>query len=307
MPTNRGFTDHEQLDDVALIHMNGRVYDYQVGRFMSVDPVIQAPGNSQSVNPYSYIMNNPYSGTDPTGYAFETPWDALSIVYDVAKVGYGYATNNPQMVSNGLVDLAADTTALFVPGLPAGTTKVARGLDDIVNVGNGASKEVVKATKEKISDIGSKPSKSKLEVGKVESYQDSKKVTGDGTIDRDHMPSKGAAKMRAEELKGSPLTPKEAARVENAMPTMTVPKDVHKAGPTSGGKNTVSLMRSDSADLASAAARTPMLRLVTLKVWGTHNPLLIKLQMEPRKLKGQLISNMMIYLKSVYTKSANRL
>jgi len=48
--------------------MNGRVYNYNLGRFLSVDPFIQAPGNSQSMNPYSYIMNNPLSGTDPTGY-----------------------------------------------------------------------------------------------------------------------------------------------------------------------------------------------------------------------------------------------
>jgi hypothetical protein len=48
--------------------MNGRVYDYNLGRFLSVDPFIQDPGNSQSMNPYSYIMNNPLSGTDPSGY-----------------------------------------------------------------------------------------------------------------------------------------------------------------------------------------------------------------------------------------------
>ena len=67
--TNRGFTDHEHLDDAQLIHMNGRVYDYNLGRFLSVDPFIQAPGNSQSMNPYSYIMNNPLAGVDPSGYA----------------------------------------------------------------------------------------------------------------------------------------------------------------------------------------------------------------------------------------------
>lgn len=66
--TSRGFTDHEHLDDVALIHMNGRAYDYNLGRFLSVDPIIQSPGDSQSLNPYSYIMNNPLSGTDPSGY-----------------------------------------------------------------------------------------------------------------------------------------------------------------------------------------------------------------------------------------------
>ena len=47
--------------------MNGRVYDYNVGRFTSVDPFIQGTG-SQAINPYSYIQNNPLSGTDPTGY-----------------------------------------------------------------------------------------------------------------------------------------------------------------------------------------------------------------------------------------------
>lgn len=72
MASRRGFTDHEHLDEVELIHMNGRVYDYNLGRFMSVDPFIQAVGNSQSVNPYSYIMNNPLAGTDPTGYASQT-------------------------------------------------------------------------------------------------------------------------------------------------------------------------------------------------------------------------------------------
>jgi hypothetical protein len=48
--------------------MNGRAYDYQLGRFLSVDPIIQFPTNSQSLNPYSYILNNPLAGTDPTGY-----------------------------------------------------------------------------------------------------------------------------------------------------------------------------------------------------------------------------------------------
>jgi RHS repeat-associated protein len=66
--TNNGFTTHEHLDEVYLIHMNGRVYDYRLGRFLSVDPIISTPANSQSINPYSYIGNSPLSGVDPTGY-----------------------------------------------------------------------------------------------------------------------------------------------------------------------------------------------------------------------------------------------
>ncbi|UXI68546.1 hypothetical protein [Tahibacter amnicola] len=33
-------------------------YDYRFGKFISVDPFIQFPENSQSLNPYSYILNN---------------------------------------------------------------------------------------------------------------------------------------------------------------------------------------------------------------------------------------------------------
>jgi RHS repeat-associated protein len=66
--TNHGFTGHEQLDETYLTHMNGRVYDYRLGRFLSVDPLISNPASSQAINPYSYIGNNPMSGTDPSGY-----------------------------------------------------------------------------------------------------------------------------------------------------------------------------------------------------------------------------------------------
>ncbi|TRX53447.1 RHS repeat domain-containing protein [Thalassomonas sp. M1454] len=48
--------------------MNGRIYDPNLGRFMSVDPFIQSPTNTQSINAYSYIMNNPVNGIDPSGY-----------------------------------------------------------------------------------------------------------------------------------------------------------------------------------------------------------------------------------------------
>jgi RHS repeat-associated protein len=66
--TDRGYTEHEHLDEMGLIHMNGRVYDPLVGRFMSADPFIQAPYNLKSFNRYSYGWNNPLKIIDPTGY-----------------------------------------------------------------------------------------------------------------------------------------------------------------------------------------------------------------------------------------------
>ncbi|MEO1148969.1 MAG: RHS repeat-associated core domain-containing protein, partial [Cyanobacteria bacterium J06638_22] len=67
-PAERGYTDHEMLDRTGLIHMNGRVYDPEIGRFLSPDPIVQSPGYSQSWNRYAYVMNSPMSYTDPSGY-----------------------------------------------------------------------------------------------------------------------------------------------------------------------------------------------------------------------------------------------
>jgi RHS repeat-associated protein len=65
----RGYTGHEHLDDVGLIHMNGRIYDPMIGRFMQPDPVISEPYNSQNFNRYAYVLNNPLMYTDPSGYS----------------------------------------------------------------------------------------------------------------------------------------------------------------------------------------------------------------------------------------------
>jgi RHS repeat-associated protein len=71
--TRRGFTDHEHLDNLGLVHMNGRVYDPHIGRFLSADPGVTAPFNGQSLNRYSYVWNNPLSLVDPSGFDPEIP------------------------------------------------------------------------------------------------------------------------------------------------------------------------------------------------------------------------------------------
>ena len=64
---SRGFTRHEHLDRTGLIHMNGRMYDPRLGRFLSPDPIVGDPTSSRSWNLYSYVGNNPLSYVDPTG------------------------------------------------------------------------------------------------------------------------------------------------------------------------------------------------------------------------------------------------
>lgn len=64
----RGFTGHEHLDNLELIHMNGRVYDPDLGRFLSADPFVQNQSSSQNHNRYTYVNNNPLKYTDPSGF-----------------------------------------------------------------------------------------------------------------------------------------------------------------------------------------------------------------------------------------------
>jgi hypothetical protein len=40
------------LDDVGLVHMNGRLYDARLGRVMSADPIIQAAGMIDNFGSY---------------------------------------------------------------------------------------------------------------------------------------------------------------------------------------------------------------------------------------------------------------
>lgn len=65
--TRQGHTGHEMLDS-GLTHMNGRLYDPMLARFVSADPFVQEPYNLQSLNRYSYVFNNPLGYTDPSGY-----------------------------------------------------------------------------------------------------------------------------------------------------------------------------------------------------------------------------------------------
>lgn len=64
---DRGYTGHEHMQGVALINMNGRVYDPQLHRFLQPDNNVQDPFNTQNFNRYGYVLNNPLKYTDESG------------------------------------------------------------------------------------------------------------------------------------------------------------------------------------------------------------------------------------------------
>lgn len=99
--TTRGFTGHEMVDGVGIIHMNGRIYDATLGRFLQADPFIQDPLDGQSLNRYSYLRNNPLNATDPTGYFAQFLYAAAIAV-------------GTYVVTDFLITIGADQFASFV-------------------------------------------------------------------------------------------------------------------------------------------------------------------------------------------------
>ena len=64
---------------MGLNHMNGRVEDAVTGRWLSADPAVPYPINSQSYNRYSYAVDNPLSYLDPSGFDECVPNDSAGI------------------------------------------------------------------------------------------------------------------------------------------------------------------------------------------------------------------------------------
>jgi len=136
---NRGFTGHEHLDDVGLIHMNGRVYHPGLGRFISADPTGQFPKASQSFNRYSYVINNPLSYTDPSGFGFFS--ELLDIQHKIDPISRNFDHI-----------LAKSTTLQSIGGVAAGVASVYFGpwvaaaySAHLTNIKGGSTGDILKA------------------------------------------------------------------------------------------------------------------------------------------------------------------
>jgi len=68
--TNFKFTDQEWDGESGLYNYNARLYDPIIGRFVSADTIVPEPYKPQSLNRYSYCLNNPVKYVDPTGHSF---------------------------------------------------------------------------------------------------------------------------------------------------------------------------------------------------------------------------------------------
>jgi len=110
----KGFTSHEMLDNVGLVHMNARLFDPVIGRFVSPDSIVSDASTPLDYNRYMYVRGNPASASDPTG---NTP---LHAAVAVAFYVFSQFSDDPN------VQIAGQLALMYATGgfdaLPANPT-----------------------------------------------------------------------------------------------------------------------------------------------------------------------------------------
>lgn len=120
--TTRGFTGHEMIDGTDVVHMNGRIYDSKLGRFLQADPVIQEPNNPQNFNRYTYVLNNPLSLTDPSGFSFLGK--AFKFLRPLVAIAITYYTGGLALAATGWASVGWTVAGGFAAGVvSSGTLK----------------------------------------------------------------------------------------------------------------------------------------------------------------------------------------
>lgn len=88
------FTGQRTDEETGLLYLRARYYGAELGRFLTIDPVAGTDWDSQTVNRYVYVRNNPVLYVDPTG-----------TIYVYCSVGGGVA---PGVVGSAQVAVYID-------------------------------------------------------------------------------------------------------------------------------------------------------------------------------------------------------
>jgi len=152
---------------------------------MSVDPFIQSPTSTQSVNPYSYIMNNPMSGIDPTGYCSTD--DSLKGCADGLEAGKTQAITNADGKTVGHIGKDSQGNVHISNGSSKGQAAVA---SSIANVGEPTDI----GSQQQIASQGAQTQTASNQNGRTEKQTDGSVLTpnrkqGITSVDEDGVPS----------------------------------------------------------------------------------------------------------------------
>ena len=148
------YTNQERDGETGLMYYDARYYDAELKRFMSVDPIAienvmrAVNAGPQTLNPYSYVSNNPLKYNDPSGEWFKEvltgkqSWSDFQL--EVGQATHQMTNNSPTWdyaVSNPKTAGAAVGVVGGVSAVPA-TAAAAAYSSSIVTV-SGVGKTLV--------------------------------------------------------------------------------------------------------------------------------------------------------------------
>ncbi|MCA9687200.1 MAG: RHS repeat-associated core domain-containing protein, partial [Myxococcales bacterium] len=142
----RAYTGHDAQTDFGLIHMGGRLYDPLLGRMINADPVIPDGLRSSGWNRHAYVLNDPLSQIDPSGFNPEAlaDWSKQErevVGSDGSKVTIGSGINPDS--GNFEYEVVVEGQQDTGPATDAGPGVDGRGAEGVVGSGQGSTAEDV--------------------------------------------------------------------------------------------------------------------------------------------------------------------
>ncbi len=135
--TTYRFTGQRWDSGTALYFYGARWLDPVIGRFIQPDTIVPDPGDPQSLNRYSYVLNNPLRFNDPTGHCASSAntargcpgwmpdwaFGALDIVAELTVMDTAFAPA-PEGQTGDLTDLTERADARWYQGAAIGIIDV---------------------------------------------------------------------------------------------------------------------------------------------------------------------------------------
>ena len=125
-------------------------YDLESRRYYPSVPTFTQPDPKAEyynwVSPYAYCLSNPVNNFDPDGEFAETLWDIGNVLYDAGAAIYHHVIDDHETAKSYWKDAAFDMAAAIIPGVPAGTSKLAKAASNTAKAVDKAS-DTAKATK----------------------------------------------------------------------------------------------------------------------------------------------------------------
>ena len=168
----RGYTSHEHFENIGIIHMNGRLYDPLLRRFLNADENIQDPYNTQNYNKYSYVLNNPMMYNDPSGEFF---FAALFLIFQYIMLAMAMVQLVGMIIQLAIGDLSFGQFLKFMV-IQAVSSLVSYGVGELFKAGGFAVKVLGEATAKLAKPVIHALSQGVLSVMRGESF-----VNGFGT------------------------------------------------------------------------------------------------------------------------------